>query len=62
MNIYLVFFMIKWIIGPHLLASALQNLENHKVLLEDPVMPDEGAWLIMDPVVFLESIDMIFNV
>ena len=46
MNIYLVFFMIKWIIGPHLLASALQNLENHKVLLEDPVRPYLGSWAI----------------
>ena len=30
--------------------TALQNLENHKVLLEDPVGPNEGPWLVMDPV------------
>ena len=29
--------------------TALQNLENHKVLLEDPVGPNEGPWLVMDP-------------
>ena len=29
----------------------LQNLENHKVLLKDPVMPNEGPWLVMDRVV-----------
>ena len=30
--------------------TALQYLENHKVLLKDPVMPNEGPWLVMDPV------------
>ena len=30
--------------------TALQNLENHKVLLKDPVRPNEGPWLGMDPV------------
>ena len=30
--------------------TALQNLENHKVLLKDPVRPNEGPWLVMDPV------------
>ena len=30
--------------------TALQNLENHKVLLKDPVGPNEGPWLVMDPV------------
>ena len=30
--------------------TALQNLENHKVLLNDPVRPNEGPWLVMDPV------------
>ena len=29
---------------------ALQNLEYHKVLLKDPVRPNEGPWLVMDPV------------
>ena len=29
---------------------ALQNLENHKVLLKDTVRPNEGPWLSMDPV------------
>ena len=31
------------------LKTALQNLENHKVLLKDPVRPNEGPWLVMDP-------------
>ena len=30
--------------------TALQNLENHKVLLKDPVGTNEGPWLVMDPV------------
>ena len=30
--------------------TALQNLENQKVLLKDPVRPNEGPWLVMDPV------------
>ena len=30
--------------------TAFQNLENHKVLLKDPVWPNEGPWLVMDPV------------
>ena len=30
--------------------AALQNLENQKVLLKDPVGPNEGPWLVMDPV------------
>ena len=30
--------------------TALRNLENHKVLLKDPVRPNEGPWLVMDPV------------
>ena len=46
--------------------TALQNLENHKVLLKDPVGPNEGPWLFMDPVgatlVSQESLDMIFDV
>ena len=29
---------------------ALQNLKNHKVLLKEPVGPNEGPWLVMDPV------------
>ena len=29
---------------------ALQKLEYHKVLLKDPVRPNEGPWLVMDPV------------
>ena len=45
---------------------ALQNLENHKVLLKDPVRPNEGPWLVIDPVeaavVSLESLDMILDV
>ena len=32
------------------LNRALQNLENHKVLLKNPVRPNEGPWLGMDPV------------
>ena len=28
--------------------TALQNLENQKVLLKDPVRPSEGPWLGMD--------------
>ena len=28
----------------------MQKLENHKVLLNDPVGPNEGPWLVMDPV------------
>ena len=31
--------------------TALQNLENHKVLLKDPVEPNKEPWLVMDPVV-----------
>ena len=46
--------------------TALQNLENHKVLLKDPVRPNEGPWLGMDPVggssLGLESLDRIFDV
>ena len=46
--------------------TALQKLENHKVLLKDPVMPNEGPFLVMDPVgaafVSLESLDRIFYV
>ena len=30
--------------------TALQKLENHKVLSKDPVGPNEGPWLVMDPV------------
>ena len=30
--------------------TALQNLENYKVLLKDSVSPNEGPWLVMDPV------------
>ena len=30
--------------------TALQNLKNHKVLLKDPVGPNERPWLVMDPV------------
>ena len=30
--------------------TALQKLENPKVLLKDPVRPNEGPWLVMDPV------------
>ena len=30
--------------------GTLQKLENHKVLLKDPVRPNEGPWLVMDPV------------
>ena len=45
---------------------SLQNLKNHKVLLKDPVGPNEGPWLVMDPVgaalVSLESLDMTFDV
>ena len=32
------------------LNRALQNLENHKVLLKNPVRPNEGPWLLVDPV------------
>ena len=28
----------------------LRNLQNHKVLLKDPVRPNEGPWLVMDSV------------
>ena len=46
--------------------TALQNLENHKVLLKNPVRPNEGPWLAMDPVggalVSLESLDMIIDI
>ena len=46
--------------------TALQNLENYKVLLKDPVRPIEGPWLIMDPdgaaLVSLESLYMILDV
>ena len=31
-------------------STALQNLENQKVLLKDPVRPNEEPWLVMDPV------------
>ena len=31
--------------------TALQNVENDKVLLKDHVGPNEGPWLVMDPVV-----------
>ena len=30
--------------------TALQKLENHKVLSKDPEGPNEGPWLVMDPV------------
>ena len=30
--------------------TALQNLENHKVFSKDPLRPNEGPWLSMDPV------------
>ena len=30
--------------------TVLQNLENHKVLLKDPVRRNEGPWLVRDPV------------
>ena len=30
--------------------TALQNLKNRKVLLKDPVGPNEGPWLVMEPV------------
>ena len=30
--------------------TALQNLKNHKVLIKDPVRPNEGPRLVMDPV------------
>ena len=46
--------------------TALQNLEYHKVLLKDPVGPNEGPWLVMDPVkgssFVPKSLDMIFGV
>ena len=46
--------------------SALQKLEYHKVLLKDPIRPNEGPWLVMDPIgvalVTLESLDMSFDV
>ena len=29
--------------------TASQNLKNHKVLLKDPVGPNEEPWLVMDP-------------
>ena len=32
--------------GKHSLAET----RNHKVLLKDPVRPNEGPWLVMDPV------------
>ena len=45
--------------------TALRNLEDHKVLLKDPLGPNEGPWLVMDPVgaalVSLESLHMIFD-
>ena len=30
--------------------TALQELENHKVPWKDPLRPNEGPWLVMDPV------------
>ena len=30
--------------------TAWHNLKNHKVLLKDSVGPNEGPWLVMDPV------------
>ena len=46
--------------------TALQNLENYKVLLKDPVRPNEDPWLVMDPFegssCALESLDMILGV
>ena len=46
--------------------TALQNLENHKVLLKDPLGPNEGPWLVMallgEAIVSLQSLDMIFDV
>ena len=46
--------------------TALKNLENHKVLSKDPVGPNEGPWLVMDPVGgsswVLRVNDMIFDV
>ena len=41
--------------------TALQNLENPEVLLKDPVGPNEGPWLFMDPV-SLQSLDMIIDI
>ena len=29
--------------------TVLWKLENHKVLLKDPVRPNEGPWLVLDP-------------
>ena len=42
--------------------KALQNFENHIVLLKDPVGPNEELWLVIDPVggVPLEVLDMNF--
>ena len=44
--------------------TALQHFEYHNVLLKDHVGPNEGPWLVMDPVggSSCESIDMIFDV
>ena len=30
--------------------TALQNLDDHKVIIKVPVRPNEGPWLVMDPV------------
>ena len=46
--------------------TALQNLENHKVLLKDPVRPNEGhdwSWTLLGAaLVSFESLDVIFDV
>ena len=46
--------------------TALQNVENHKVLSKDPVRPNEGPWPVMDPVgdssCVPESLDIILDV
>ena len=46
--------------------TALQDLENHKVLLKDPVRPNEGhdwSWTLLGAaLVSFESLDVIFDV
>ena len=46
--------------------TAWQNLENPKVLSKDPVVSNEGPWLVMDPVggssCVPRVLDMIFDV
>ena len=41
---------LKYIFFLEKVNAALQNLDNHKVLLKDPVRSNEGPWLVMDPV------------